>query len=257
LDQRDMLLDDLANIAGVTVTTMDNGAARVSLDGLSLVSDVTVSPLSYDPATHEVRHSAGAVVSVGGELAGFQSYLNAELPAFQTALNTFVRDLADGLNAQHALGFTPAGGAGGALLSYTPGDEAASLAVAVSDHSEIAAAGSGSPVAEYDGINAEALAALRSALVADGGTNSLDDSIRSLVSYVGEMTAASSSGARSQAAMTAAAENGRMQAHAVSIDEEMVNLITYQRAYEAAARVMTAVDESLDTLINRTGVVGR
>ncbi len=57
--------------------------------------------------------------------------------------------------------------------------------------------------------------------------------------------------------MTAAAENGRMQAHGVSIDEEMVSLITYQRAYEAAARVMTAVDESLDTLINRTGIVGR
>jgi flagellar hook-associated protein 1 FlgK len=57
--------------------------------------------------------------------------------------------------------------------------------------------------------------------------------------------------------MTAAAENGRLQAHGVSIDEEMVNLITYQRAYEAAARVMTAVDESLDTLINRTGLVGR
>ena len=48
-----------------------------------------------------------------------------------------------------------------------------------------------------------------------------------------------------------------MQTHGVSIDEEMVNLITYQRAYEAAARVMTAVDQSLDTLINRTGVVGR
>jgi flagellar hook-associated protein 1 FlgK len=196
-------------------------------------------------------------VSVGGELAGFQSYLNTELPAFQAALNDFAKDLADGLNSQHAFGFTPAGNAGGALLNYVPGDEAASLTVAVSDHSQIAAAGSGSPVAEYDGLNAEALANLRSALVADGGTVSLDDSIRSLVSYVGEMTAAATSGSRTQAAMTAAAENGRMQAHGVSIDEEMVNLITYQRAYEAAARVMTAVDESLDTLINRTGVVGR
>lgn len=257
LDQRDMLLDDLANIAGVTVTTMDNGAARVSLDGLSLVTDVMVSPLSYDPATHQVSHSAGTTVAVGGELAGFQSYLNTELPAFQSALNDFVRDLADGLNAQHALGFTPAGNAGGDLLSYVPGNEAASMTVAVSDHSQIAAAASGPPVAEYDGLNAEALAGLRTALVAAGGTVSLNESIRSLISYVGEMTAAATSGSRTQAAMTAAAENGRMQAHGVSIDEEMVSLITYQRAYEAAARVMTAVDESLDTLINRTGIVGR
>ena len=257
LDQRDVLLDELANIAGVRVTTMDNGAARVSLDGLSLVSDTMVSPLSYDPATYQITHSSGATIAVGGELAGFQSYLTNELPSFQAALDTFVRDLADALNSQHAAGYTPAGGAGGDLLTYIPGREAESLTVAVSDHSQIAAAGSGPPVAEYDAINVEALAALRTTLAADGGTITLDESIRSLVAYVGELTAAAESGARSQAAMTAAAENGRLQSHGVSIDEEMVNLITYQRAYEAAARVMTAVDESLDTLINRTGLVGR
>lgn len=257
LDQRDMLLDELANIAGVTVTTMDNGAARVSLNGLSLVSDTMVSPLSYDPTTHNISHSSGAQVDVGGELAGFQSYLQNELPDFQARLNTFVADLATALNNQHATGFAPDGTPGGDLLTFTPGSEARSLTVAVTDPSQIAAAGSGPPVAEYDGVNIEALSALRHALAAEGGTANLDDSIRSLVSYVGELTAAATYGSQSQNAMTAAAENARMQNHGVSIDEEMVNLITYQRAYEAAARVMTAVDESLDTLINRTGVVGR
>ena len=43
----------------------------------------------------------------------------------------------------------------------------------------------------------------------------------------------------------------------VSIDEEMANLLAFQRAYEAAARVLTAIDAVLETLINRTGVVGR
>jgi flagellar hook-associated protein 1 FlgK len=43
----------------------------------------------------------------------------------------------------------------------------------------------------------------------------------------------------------------------VSIDEEMVALTTAQRAYEANARVMTAIDEMLGFLIERTGVVGR
>ena len=43
----------------------------------------------------------------------------------------------------------------------------------------------------------------------------------------------------------------------VSTDEEMTQLLSYQRAYEAAARVMTTVDSALDTLINRTGIVGR
>jgi flagellar hook-associated protein 1 FlgK len=43
----------------------------------------------------------------------------------------------------------------------------------------------------------------------------------------------------------------------VNTDEEMVGLLSYQRAYEASARVITAVDEALDVLINRTGMVGR
>jgi len=43
----------------------------------------------------------------------------------------------------------------------------------------------------------------------------------------------------------------------VDIDEENVNLLTFQHAYQAAARVMTAIDETLDVLINQTGRVGR
>lgn len=44
---------------------------------------------------------------------------------------------------------------------------------------------------------------------------------------------------------------------AVSLDEEMTNLVTAQHAYEAAARVVTAVDEILATIVQRLGVVGR
>ena len=43
----------------------------------------------------------------------------------------------------------------------------------------------------------------------------------------------------------------------VSLDEEMVQMMTYQHAYNAASRVLTALDEALDVLINRTGTVGR
>ena len=55
----------------------------------------------------------------------------------------------------------------------------------------------------------------------------------------------------------ATAENLQLASGSVDIDEETVNMLAYQRAYEGAARVMTAIDQMLDVLINRTGMVGR
>lgn len=51
--------------------------------------------------------------------------------------------------------------------------------------------------------------------------------------------------------------NSRMSVTAVSLDEEISNLIKYQHAYNAAARSLTAVDELLDKVINQMGIVGR
>lgn len=51
--------------------------------------------------------------------------------------------------------------------------------------------------------------------------------------------------------------NQRQSISAVSLDEEMTNMIKFQHAYNAAARGMTAMDELIDTIINRMGLVGR
>lgn len=52
-------------------------------------------------------------------------------------------------------------------------------------------------------------------------------------------------------------DNMRKSVMGVSLDEEMTNMIRFQQAYSAAARVVTAMDEMLDTIINRLGLVGR
>jgi flagellar hook-associated protein 1 FlgK len=54
---------------------------------------------------------------------------------------------------------------------------------------------------------------------------------------------------------TAAAQ--QLSQASVDVDEESTNMLAYQRAYEGSARVLTAIDGMLDTLINRTGLVGR
>ena len=58
-------------------------------------------------------------------------------------------------------------------------------------------------------------------------------------------------------ALTGSLDTAWEQQAGVNLDEETVTMLTAQRAYEAAARLLTTLDEVLDTLINRTGIVGR
>lgn len=52
-------------------------------------------------------------------------------------------------------------------------------------------------------------------------------------------------------------DNNRQSVSSVSLDEEMTNMIKFQHAYNAAARMITAIDEILDKIINDMGIVGR
>src|SRR5699024_8160733 len=52
-------------------------------------------------------------------------------------------------------------------------------------------------------------------------------------------------------------DESRMSVSAVSLDEEISNLVKFQHAYNASARNMTAVDDMLERIINNMGIVGR
>ena len=57
--------------------------------------------------------------------------------------------------------------------------------------------------------------------------------------------------------MLEAAETRRAATSGVSLDEEMSDMVRFQKSYNAAARMVTTVDEMLDTIISRMGLVGR
>ena len=56
--------------------------------------------------------------------------------------------------------------------------------------------------------------------------------------------------------LAAATDERRQSVNGVSMDEEMTNLVRFQRGYQAASRAFSTMDEMLDVLINRTGKVG-
>ena len=257
LDRRDSLIDTLARSIGASATTLADGSVKVSLDGVSLVDGVSATTLSIG-SDGNVRTKSGIALNLGGEIGGFHDFLNTDLPGIRADLDTFAEDFATALNTQHQAGWVSDTEAGGPLLSYTPGSAALSLKAVITDPAKLALSSTqGPPFPSYDVGNAQALANLRTTLSASGGTATLSAAAGGIAVRLGSAAAAATRTADSQLSIASAAETARQSGHGVSLDEEMTELMSAQHAYEAAARVMTTVDSALDTLINRTGLVGR
>jgi flagellar hook-associated protein 1 FlgK len=87
--------------------------------------------------------------------------------------------------------------------------------------------------------------------------SSLDDYYESMVADLGIQSQNKSKLATNQQTMMNQITTWRESVAGVNLDEEMTNMIKFQKGYNAAARILTSIDEMLDKLINGTGVVGR
>jgi flagellar hook-associated protein 1 FlgK len=88
-------------------------------------------------------------------------------------------------------------------------------------------------------------------------TATFDDYFRGIVGRLGINTQEAERMALNQEMLVGQQLNRREVLSGVSLDEEMTNMIMFQHAYNAAARAITTMDEMLDVLINRVGIVGR
>ena len=89
------------------------------------------------------------------------------------------------------------------------------------------------------------------------GTATIDDYYRGMIAELGVQAQQTTRMVDNQELLVSQLENRREQVSGVSLDEEMTNMIKFQHAYNAAARVVTAMDQLLDTVVNRLGLVGR
>ena len=183
--------------------------------------------------------SALAPASDGGTLAGVAAAYNETATALATAVNDV-----------HRTGVTSSGAAGGDFFTLNgAGPAALGLSVVPTglDQLALAAPGAGAK----DTTIADRISALSAS--ATGPTKTWSTFVTGFaVTVAGDLQRADIADMGAVAAVTAQQSNS-----SVDGDEETINLLTYQTAYQAAARVLTAVDEALDLLINRTGLVGR
>ena len=286
-DQRDQALTQLAGLVGATAQTRENGEVDVYVGGNALVfggsshalavagaqafNQVTGYATDGTSITPQDVHLEWAdspgqrVVPTGGTVAGQLTILapaaaddagtGGILAEAAQRLDGVAKTLAQQVNALHsgALrsdGTTPggnffapvdaAGAAGPAALQL-------SVVPTTADQVAIAAPGLGA----YDGSVGQQIAQLGTAA---GGAGALWSQA---VVEIGNRSAAAASRSSVAEAARTSAEQDQLANASVDTDEETVNMMSSQRAYEAAARVLTTLDEMLDTLINKTGIVGR
>jgi flagellar hook-associated protein 1 FlgK len=263
-DRRDLLVMGLAEQVGATVRQSDFGVVDVIVGGITLVSGSTASALkvagSIDPADTatspptdppRIVTAAGDYgVQVGGQVSGQLSTLNAIIPAYRNKLDALAQQLATTLNAQHRQGFDLAGVDNRDLLGSSDGGPvtAGTIAVAIKRPEEVAA--SGVAGGAFDNDNADRITQLRLS------TTGVDANYRQMIVDLGIQGSVTERNLEIQAVVRTSVDNSREAVAGVNLDEEMTNMMSFQHAYSAAARLVTAVDEMLDQLINRTGLVG-
>ncbi len=270
-DQRDLLVMELADQVGATAVRRPDGVVDVTVGGVTLVSGSSVNELTVvgtdEPADIDpdvvpladpprIQTARGNLVVVPGGTAGGQlGALTGVLPRYRDALDDLAVGLATSLNAAHTTGSYDLDGQPGTPLLGSSGGPvtAASLRVLITDPRRIAASDEAPTggVASLDNDVADRIAQLRLS------TTGVDASYRRTVVELGVQTAVAARSLDIQRVVTTQIDAARDSVAGVNLDEEMTNMLSHQHAYSAASRLVTTIDEMLDQLINRTGVVGR
>jgi flagellar hook-associated protein 1 FlgK len=250
LAQRDQLATELATKVGGRVNIMEDGTFQFLLGGRPLVDGVKAQTIQYTAGTMTWQ-ADGLAVEVGGEASGLQAALSVTYPSYEQQLDDVVAALVADVNSLHQIGYDLAGNTGVSFFDPT-GTTAATIAIdgAVAGQPANIAAASQTGATE-DGDLARQIAAV--ALSLSGADSKYND----MIAQLGVDTRLAQGRASAQSSLAESLDSALKESTSVNIDEETVDIMAAQRAFQAAARVITAVDEMLATLIERTGVVGR
>jgi flagellar hook-associated protein 1 len=237
-DERDTLIDAVAAQTDVKVDIAADGSATLTRGAQTLVT-------AGQPAIVAVTTAADGRLSLdiggiaftpaSGALSGLQSSANT-IADRRIALDTLATNLAAALNQWHGGGRTPANNAGGALLDASGG--AVALTALQSDPAQVAAA-------DPSGVTNGNLLALGSVRTTSG----VEGQWAALVNAQAQTTASARAATERTGARKDTADAARDQVEGVDLDREAADLVRFQQAYEASARVIQMAKETVDTIL--------
>jgi flagellar hook-associated protein 1 FlgK len=233
LDRRDLLLDQLSQYGQVSVSpdpTVGAGGAPAYPGMIQVSFGGAATPL-VSQGTVTMPTTATLSATPGGQLGGLQD-VAAKAAGYRTTLATMASSLISSVNSLSAA----------PVFSGTGANDIAVVAT-----SATISAGPGGAAAGDNSV-AAAISTLR------GGT--VDTAYAGLVRQIGSDVQTATNANTTATSVLSSITSQRASTSGVSMDEEMANMIRFQRGYQAAARALTTMDDLLNQLISSTGRVG-
>lgn len=253
-DQRDRLLNQLADLTGARTVARENGQVDVLVGNatvvtgdhayaMTLVND-GAAPGNYGIGdTYSLEVNGQVATPPAGSLKATLDGANTVLRDQQAKLDGFATKLATAVNTAYKGTDTTASDF---FVSTSGAVSAATIEVGVTNFRDSGKDANGNVTS--DRAFAKEVSKAFADVKSDWRTN---------VTTLAAATQSASNRADLSSQVSLKSATVRDGVSGVNLDEEMTNLVAYQHAYSAAARVLTSLDEALDTLINRTGLVGR
>lgn len=275
-DERNALLDRLAELMPVTSYENSFGEVVVHLRGKELVSGNFISTLDIKQDNFGLAHiyfyNTNEKIDLNGqgELGGFIDARDKSVTEYMNRLDILVYTIADAINGLHKGGYDLLGNPGKDFFVGLNGigNAAANIKVNpdLANFNKIAISRSGSI---GDGDIAKDIYDLRNKVLF-GAYNpedpfaspsklemNIDDYYRDIILSLGLEREESRTIAQNQDFLIKSIDEKRKSLSSVSLDEEMADMIKFQHSYVANSRVINAIDEMIETIVNRVGIVGR
>ena len=268
MDQRDLLIQELSEMVKVSKTTDRFNRVNISINGIALVQDITANKIVVEPDQSDegmvklVWADLGREVDVlGGSLKGLLEVRDQDLPEFLNHLDNFAKTLIAEVNSCHRLGY---GLDESTNVNFFSGTGAADIDLS-DDIKDIEnglnrIAASSSIVDTEEGLEGnnhvmKEIYQIFDQRLLNNSTATMGEYIGAVVADLGEKTNAAKVKFEGQTRLIASLDERRESVCGVSLDEEMTNMVRFQHGYNAAARIISTMDEMLDVIVNRLKVV--
>lgn len=250
LDERDQAVQTLSGLVNVTTQQYSDGTMAVYMGQDTLVDSAGSHPIprTYNTTTQTVTDGTFTYSVAGGRLAGDFQSINT-IGSYETHLDNLANSLQTQVNTLEESGINNQVPPQTGIPFFNGATGAANFDLSAAVKADPNAISSGTSGSAGDGGLALSVSELSSAQISALGNVTFGDYYDNLASTIGTDAANFQTQADSQSAVVSQINSQIQSNSGVSLDDEMSNMLRYQRSYEAAAKALTIFDSVTSDLI--------